>query len=1508
MAAEDTKTENNSTSEGKEASKKLEIKTEGPKDVINACEISLKDIIVQLHTKALEKAVEKGPEYTIQNSAIDGEGKNATFYGAGTHLIAAIPKKNSGLDKNTIPKDIALAMLQEYVQWFVGPDLKTALTEKDLIPLENENSGATEDTSKKKTDIEKSRGSAEGSEKVSTASKEKYKESVEEVKVPSFYSYLFEDAEDGSDSDKEDTGSDSGDSEADEDKDNNAEDDNSEDNSEETDEKSSDEASGYYISYKMHIDGQTDHPLADALKKFAKDLLRGFGFKVGSWRTGAMGDAHTIGGLMDGFDEVFGKIDAKELEANYSEEVKKAAPDSDAGIKVIDSQTIVKHLKKHLSGQDIKAIKGAEFAVCTKVNKQDKSYKIYDRQFIADKITRAIKGLFKKFKNSVSKDSVILVNNYEENKKERGEVKYTEKGEGAVKDSLISTLNGQLLTEATVPLSKRKDILTKKLEQIAREQIGEENFIRADVWNAELTVNTLKKAGINDAELFNNVKSAGNAFVIQTKSVIEDTSASMKTYTDKFMSMLFEAGAEGAKSEEELTKIIQNVFKELLFTFSKDWINNAKPSTESIDALKPLDAKNVKEQLMLSTNLSFLKNLFEDLDESQIEAFLLLEGHSIKEYNEIGEILKPIKTLTNDYIDKVRSAYRDRIKKLKLGISDKNGIDVEKVKAVLPFYNEKNGNAENYNIELKKIGRESFEDDPVFRELGAKREESGATLFKALPKIDDKTGERVRMSILRQVLDEVEPPDGKAPMLTFKVPEDPENEDKLKTLGDPIPYEEGKKIEPPDPPDYKDIGFDFDKWDPDPENLEDVKEDTDIVGKYKPIEIEITFMDVDDPGELSNPEEPTPEDKEKYKPIGDPIKVKIVDEKFDLPEIKDKGAWTYIDFTPDPHELIKQNESGQVYAIYSKDTVKITVFDADPKSGKKSDEVSSFEIGKGEPVKDNSKAKEEISAAEELLKEKIPDGYDFDGWDPDPEDAKFDEDGEIIAKYAEAYTVKFQYAPNQEEADKLEPIEVDGKEEQKIKKGEEAKAPEPPEIEHYEFDKWSSEDFKNVNDNLEITAEYKKIPMITPKAPKDPEKPEDVVNIGDPFEYDKEKPLKEQLPAPPDVDGWEPDGWDPDPEELEKDGIKDDLDITAKYKKVIKKKIQYWVVPDENGLLKGIPLVFVAIDTADPENKKKWKKIEDYDEFKSIDEVKYPDLSKVDIDGKTATSWDPQNADLEEKYNNQDQEYIFDFEGKSYFAIKAIFGPKIVFAEVDYSSDPPIIEPLEEFDPYDNVKDAKAHYPTDVEASNGKKITNWTPSPKNLEEVYKKALTDEDVRKKHIFQDPKTKTEMFAIGGETLPESLKLKFTDVDPEDPDNTGSREEIGTISIVDGKYKAAELKEYAKSETNKAKKKNFEDAAKNNEEVFKKVQNISGFEQKHKPYKFLGWTPEIESDNKEEKPLMTIEEIIAKCSNVDTDEPVVVTAVYSNDIKAHRTELDFYIVPMPGLKIKDKLSEQK
>jgi len=89
--------------------------------------------------------------------------------------------------------------------------LKTGVTDKDLIPLENEDSGKVEDTHLKKQDIEKSRGSAEGSKKVSTASKEKYKESFETF--PSFSEYLL--LEEGPEASSEGSPDASGDSGAD---------------------------------------------------------------------------------------------------------------------------------------------------------------------------------------------------------------------------------------------------------------------------------------------------------------------------------------------------------------------------------------------------------------------------------------------------------------------------------------------------------------------------------------------------------------------------------------------------------------------------------------------------------------------------------------------------------------------------------------------------------------------------------------------------------------------------------------------------------------------------------------------------------------------------------------------------------------------------------------------------------------------------------------------------------------------------------------------------------------------------------------------------------------------------------------------------------------------------------------------------------------------------------------------------------------------------------------------
>ena len=67
--------------------------------------------------------------------------------------------------------------------------------------------------------------------------------------------------------------------------------------------------------------------------------------------------------------------------------------------------------------------------------------------------------------------------------------------------------------------------------------------------------------------------------------------------------------------------------------------------------------------------------------------------------------------------------------------------------------------------------------------------------------------------------------------ITFKVPKDPKDpESEKEQVGDPVPYKEGEPIKAPKPPD-KD-GFEFDKWDPNPDDFKP-EESTEIIGTYK---------------------------------------------------------------------------------------------------------------------------------------------------------------------------------------------------------------------------------------------------------------------------------------------------------------------------------------------------------------------------------------------------------------------------------------------------------------------------------------------------------------------------------------------------------------------------------------------------------------------------------------------------------------------------------------------------
>jgi len=85
-------------------------------------------------------------------------------------------------------------------------------------------------------------------------------------------------------------------------------------------------AKGFYITYKIAIEGQKESPLADALKSFGAGLLKGLGIQGFSWKTGTKGKEHTIGDLVDTLSQVFGKIDPNELKTRFTKNIQAKYP------------------------------------------------------------------------------------------------------------------------------------------------------------------------------------------------------------------------------------------------------------------------------------------------------------------------------------------------------------------------------------------------------------------------------------------------------------------------------------------------------------------------------------------------------------------------------------------------------------------------------------------------------------------------------------------------------------------------------------------------------------------------------------------------------------------------------------------------------------------------------------------------------------------------------------------------------------------------------------------------------------------------------------------------------------------------------------------------------------------------------------------------------------------------------------------------------------------------------
>ena len=1018
-----------------DSSEKTEDKDKKPaassEDIKSSCDISLNQIIIALHFNALKKI--GNDNIKIQNSAIDGDKEeNAKFYGAGQHIIAAIPLKSGSLDETGIAKKDALQPLQTYIQWFAGPDIK--LSEDQLNALD-----MSSDDKEKADDIEAS--------KKDKVAGEKYEES--NIYVPSFSQYLL--LEDGEEAEA------STDAEA-----------KPEEGTEDKPEASGNEekAKGWYITFNLDIKGQKTHPLADALKKFGKDLLEGFGVSTFDWRSGATGEVKTIGDMLDSLDAVFGKIDPDELIKKYDDNLKKKFPQGEARSQIWDTKTINQHLKKQLDSKAKSKLKEAELALCTRVDKRDKSYKMYNSQLIADTVTASIQGLFKKFKNKIDKKDVIMVNNYSDDKKDKEEKQYTgDKAEGAVADSLQNTYNGMLLTEDE---NKKLTVgqASTELQKIVQSDLKDYKAT-SQVASSEKIVDKLTKAGIDEPRLFEELKKAKYSFLIKTTEPVESETkienASNRVQYN-LLTQLFEKQLTTKGKDTTIIDKVKKVFDKFVIGL-KEYSPTKDIKKDAIDALVGhVSDKEVKEESLLHKTASYMKLLYEDFDLSDLLSEKNHKKLDDKKWNSFKKLVKANLKDIRDNKDKIiKQSYEDQGQMLAFTKGDEaknNGYD----DFIYALFDD-NADVESTLKKLTKIThRENFRNDIVYR-------------FKYAPEDNEDKDTKIE--------------------ITF-IDKDPNEQKEDKEIAK-ITKEEGKELELPEPP--KHGGWEFKGWDPDPNEMEESGETYSTYEEQTNAEeddVEITYMDIEDPSKQ--------DDEKQY-------------EEF---------------------KKITKNPDGSIES---------------PKP----------------PAKE---------------------GYDFEKWDPDPDEMS--KSGQTFAKYVES----------------------------------KAKA-------RFIF-----------------------------KAPKDPSKPDDdLIDVAEPIEYEDGKDITP--PDAPEYKGYEFEKWMPDPKTVK--DPEGDVEIIATYKEAAdgketgKTQDVYYVIPDENGILNPTQysIVFVTTDADKPDDRSQWK---EFGETQTIDDpksIKYPKDEPNAVDGHKFIGWSPSEEEFKknsiDKYYSNENFTREDKDGNKQIVIKAIY-------------------------------------------------------------------------------------------------------------------------------------------------------------------------------------------------------------------------------------------------------------
>ena len=351
--------------------------------------LSVPEIIAALHQKAVAAVSDK--TIRIANSAIESDGKQTKLNSAGQHIVSVLPVE----DGKMVAKDLALASLQTYVQWFVGPDLSKKVTDKVILPLGNgeEEGGTTSESAKPISFME-----------LFLESLNEADDDAEDVA----------DQEDSDEADEEDDPGEEGDGKS---VDNAGEgeedaDDASDGDAEQEIDDGKEYAPGWYIAYNLKVQGLKETSLKDAMKDFVVKFFDDLTITP----DGLFGSGKAITGkdIRKQFHDLK-HIDHNKLAENVSQYLSKKFPKvQELDVKARDSKTLYREIKSYpsLTKDDKAAITAAAYCLCIKVKEDNPQKPFLNKVKIAEAIKQGM-GFFRIGKKAkVTKDSIIKIENF----------------------------------------------------------------------------------------------------------------------------------------------------------------------------------------------------------------------------------------------------------------------------------------------------------------------------------------------------------------------------------------------------------------------------------------------------------------------------------------------------------------------------------------------------------------------------------------------------------------------------------------------------------------------------------------------------------------------------------------------------------------------------------------------------------------------------------------------------------------------------------------------------------------------------------------------------------------------------------------------------------------------------------------------------------------------------------------------------------------------------------------